>query len=162
MSNAASPSLEEIEALLFLEADLLDEHKLEEWLALYTDDATYYIPGDDPEGDPRTHASILSDDRPLMEDRVWRLRSGAAHAQIPPSQTCRIVANVRLAEVDPRGEIVVHSRLLITEARRGERRTVAGRVEHRLRRVDGALRITHKSIRLVDANMPQYNLTFIL
>ena len=34
----------EIEQLLYHEAWLLDQGRLDEWLGLYTDDATYWIP----------------------------------------------------------------------------------------------------------------------
>jgi benzoate/toluate 1,2-dioxygenase beta subunit len=149
---------EEAEALLLREADLLDDGDLHGWLALFTDDAVYRIPGSGERGEPAT--AIADDDRARLEDRVWRLTSGAAHAQIPPSKTCRFVSGVRLEEDG--AEALVRSRLLIVESRRGEQRTVAARVEHRLRRVGGALRIAAKTVRLVDAAAPQHNLTFVL
>ena len=37
----------EIEDFLFNEAALLDDWKLEEWLALFTDDARYLVPATD-------------------------------------------------------------------------------------------------------------------
>jgi benzoate/toluate 1,2-dioxygenase beta subunit len=149
---------DEAETLLLREADLLDDGDLEGWLALFTGDAVYRIPGYDERGEHVT--AIADDDRARLEDRVWRLRSGNAHAQIPPSRTCRFVTGVRV-EADG-DEACVHSRLLIVEARRGERRVVAARIEHRLRRVGDGLRIAAKTIRLVDAAFPQYNLTFVL
>jgi benzoate/toluate 1,2-dioxygenase beta subunit len=149
---------DEVEALLLREADLLDDGDLNGWLALFTDDAAYRIPGSDERGAPVT--AIADDDRARLEDRVWRLTSGNAHAQIPPSRTCRFVTGVQL--VDGEGDLCVRSRLLIVEVRRAERRTLAARVEHRLRRVDGALRIAAKTVRLVDAAAPQHNLTFVL
>jgi benzoate/toluate 1,2-dioxygenase beta subunit len=149
---------DEAEELLLREADLLDDGDLEGWLGLYTYDARYRIPGYDERGEPAT--AIADDDRARLEDRVWRLRSGNAHAQIPPSRTCRFVTGVR---IEPDGEEArVRSRLLIVEARRGERRAVAALVAHRLRRVGTQLRIVEKTIHLVDAAFPLYNLTFVL
>ena len=47
----------EVEDFLYHEAALLDEWKLDEWQALLTDDAAYYVPPNDQlEGDHRTHA----------------------------------------------------------------------------------------------------------
>lgn len=161
MTSALAPSLEEAEALLFLEADLLDEGRLQDWLGLYTEDATYWIPGEH-DGDPALRTSIAYDDRTLMEDRVWRLSSGSAQAQLPASKTVRVVANVRLAGAGDGDLTIVRSRLMLVEARLRERRTLAARVEHGVRRVDGALRIARKTVRLVDAAFPQRNLTFIL
>src|SRR5207253_10818569 len=43
----------EVEDFLYHEAALLDAWKLDEWLALLTDDATYRVPSNDrPESDP--------------------------------------------------------------------------------------------------------------
>ena len=40
-----------VEDLLYREADLLDAWKLDEWLTLYTDDAHYYVPPSDVDGE---------------------------------------------------------------------------------------------------------------
>ena len=40
-----------VEDLLFEEAALLDQWKLDEWLALYTEDAHYYVPPTDIPGE---------------------------------------------------------------------------------------------------------------
>ena len=62
---------EEIEDFLYHEAALLDEWRLDEWLALFTDDALYVIPATDiPDGDPRTDLMILDDDLPRLRGRV--------------------------------------------------------------------------------------------
>ena len=54
MSNIELPSRQEVEDLLYKEAALLDEWRLEEWLELLTEDAIYEIPPTDvPEGDSR-------------------------------------------------------------------------------------------------------------
>ena len=43
----------EVEEFLVEEAALLDEWRLDEWLALFTEDATYVVPSTDlPDGDP--------------------------------------------------------------------------------------------------------------
>jgi len=47
MSNSDIPSRNEVEDLLYREAALLDEWRLEEWLELLTDDAVYQVPPTD-------------------------------------------------------------------------------------------------------------------
>ena len=48
--SAESPALarlllkEEIEELLYREAELLDERRFEDWLDLFTEDARYFMP----------------------------------------------------------------------------------------------------------------------
>src|SRR6185503_5597239 len=45
-------SREQVEDFFYYEAALLDEWRLDEWLELLTDDASYYVPSTDvPEGD---------------------------------------------------------------------------------------------------------------
>jgi p-cumate 2,3-dioxygenase beta subunit len=45
---------QEVEDFLFREAELLDNWQLDEWLALFTEDARYVVPATDyPEGDHR-------------------------------------------------------------------------------------------------------------
>jgi 3-phenylpropionate/cinnamic acid dioxygenase small subunit len=163
MSIATTISLADAQAVLYRECDLLDADDFDAWLALYTDDAIYHIPGDDPAADPRAASSICYDDRARMGERVLRLKSGTAYAQVPPSRTVRFYANVQLAGTDPdTGETIVRSRLIIEEARLSKRRTVAARCEHRLRTEGDALKIARKTLLLVDAPFPYNNLTFIL
>src|SRR5215470_8214387 len=50
----------EIEQFLYHEAWLLDQGRLDEWLALYTDDATYWIPLEANQTDPLTTSSIVN------------------------------------------------------------------------------------------------------
>jgi len=43
---------------LYMEARLADEARYAEWLALWTDDAVYWVPATtDPESDPEKHLS---------------------------------------------------------------------------------------------------------
>lgn len=154
-------SRQEAEDFLYREAALLDDMELEEWLNLFTEDATYWIPEGKDDTDPAREASILYDDRFRMEDRVWRLTHGPAHAQIPPSKTRRMISNVEVEEaVD--SEVVVYSNFAIFEVRRNEQRTFAGRYEHRLRLESEGWRISRKKAMLVNNASPIYNLTFMV
>ena len=68
MSAAELPSRQEVEDLLYQEAALLDDWRLEEWLELLTDDAVYEVPPTDvPEGDARNTLFIIADDA----IRIW-------------------------------------------------------------------------------------------
>lgn len=160
-SQTQKLSRRDAEDFLYREAALLDDTKLEEWLELFTDDATYWIPEGKDDTDPAREASILYDDRFRMEDRVWRLTRGPAHAQIPPSRTRRMIGNVEVEEA-ANGEIVVYSNFAIFEVRRDEQRTFAGRYEHHLRFEGGGWRIRQKKAMLVNNASPLYNLTFMV
>jgi benzoate/toluate 1,2-dioxygenase beta subunit len=146
--------------LLFTEARLLDQNRLDEWLELFTDDAEYRIPAGS-EDDPRTKVSIVFDDRGRLEERVWRLQSGLAHAQEPRSRTARLISNVQIDSTDGDSVIVV-SNFIVVELRRGVETTFAGSYEHHLRRVEGGFRIAKKKVDLINKEEPIGNLSFIV
>ena len=91
-----------VEAFLYHEAALLDSWKLDEWLALLTEDATYRVPSNDrPESDPKTALFMIADDIRRIRARVTRLKDPHAHAEYPRSRTRRFVSNVRIVEQNP-------------------------------------------------------------
>ena len=93
---------QEVEDFLYEEAALLDAWKLDEWLALLTEDAYYRVPSNDrPESDPRGTLFTIADDIARVRSRVTRLKDRNAHAEFPPSRTRRIVTNVRITGQDP-------------------------------------------------------------
>jgi len=53
----------EVENFLVREAALLDEWRLDDWLALFTEDARYMVPATDlPTADPKETLAIINDD----------------------------------------------------------------------------------------------------
>ena len=74
MSSASpAPSASACEAFLIEEARLLDEGRFDDWLALFTADATYWVPSEPHQESPLTTVSLMYDDRRLLETRVRRL-----------------------------------------------------------------------------------------
>ena len=140
----------EIEQLLYHEAWLLDQGRLEEWLTLYTDDATYWIPLQANQTDPVSTSSIVYDDRRLLEVRVRQFQHPRAHARIPAPRTVHQVGNVRVLEADGQSARV-GSTLVLIEYRRERQRVWGAVVEHRLRRGAEGLRIAAKRVDLVNS-----------
>ena len=140
----------EIEQFLYHEAWLLDQGRLDEWLALYTDDATYWIPLEANQADPLTTSSIVYDDRRLLEVRVRQFQHPRAHARIPAPRTVHQVGNVRVIETGGR-DMRVGSTLVLVEYRRERQRLWGAIVEHRLRRTAEGLRIDAKRVDLVNS-----------
>ena len=89
----------QVEDFLYHEAALLDEWRLDEWQALLTDDATYYVPPNDQlEGDHRSTLFIIADDRERIRQRIIRINDPNCHAEYPKSRTRRMICNVRIVE----------------------------------------------------------------
>ena len=130
----------EVEDFLYQEAALLDAWKLDQWLALLTEDATYRVPSNDrPESDPRGTLFTIADDMARVRSRVTRLKDRNAHAEFPPSRTRRIISNVRIVEKNP---LRVEANFVVYRYRSNEDvRTYVGLYRYSLRREGGKLRI---------------------
>ena len=130
----------EIEDFLYHEAALLDAWRLDEWLALLTDDATYRVPSNDaPESNPQSALFTIADDIRRIRARVARLKDPHAHAESPRSRTRRLISNVRIVERSP---LVVEANFVVYRYRGNEDvRTYVGRYRYTLVSRDGALRI---------------------
>ena len=151
----------EAERFLYYEAQLMDEHRYEEWVTLWTDDGIYWVPSNRDDYDPNKFVSIIYDDRERIQDRIDRLSSGAAWAQEPRSRMRRLISNV---EVEDGGgsEVAVHSNFILIELRRGRQVTYAARQVHRLRPENGSFKIVFKKVMLVNNDEPIHNLSFLL
>jgi 3-phenylpropionate/cinnamic acid dioxygenase small subunit len=150
----------EVEQFLYFEASLLDSRRYDEWLDLFTEDASYWLPSGDPEADPQSSPSLIFDDRRALGQRATRLLHPSAHSQTPPSRTSRVIGNVRLEEIGA-DETRVHSTFGLFESRLGVQRVFGGRAEHLLRRVDGTWRIASKKVDLINSDGFLNNLTFM-
>ncbi len=140
----------EMEQFLYREARLLDSGRFYEWLGLFTDDATYWIPLEANQGDPLTTSSIVYDDRRLLEIRVRQFQHPRAHARVPVPRTVHHVGNVQVMDTEGR-EVRVNSALVLLEYRRERQRVWGALVEHRLRRTVDGLRIAAKRVDLVNS-----------
>ncbi|HXU41482.1 MAG TPA: aromatic-ring-hydroxylating dioxygenase subunit beta [Burkholderiales bacterium] len=133
------------EQFLFHEAQLLDTQRYEEWLALFTEDATYWVPLEQNQKDPHETSSLIYDDRTLLELRVKQFRHPRAHARAPLARTIHQVGNVVV------NDLVVTSTLTVIEFRNEKQRLWAGLVEHQLLRERDSFRIARKRIDLVNS-----------
>jgi p-cumate 2,3-dioxygenase beta subunit len=116
-----------VEEFFFFEADLLDDWRLDDWLALFTGDATYVVPStDDPSADPRESLVLIDDDRERLHWRVERLKSRHAHREYPWSRTRRLISNVRVLSASA-DEVVVRASFIVYRFRAGHADQFVGR-----------------------------------
>jgi 3-phenylpropionate/cinnamic acid dioxygenase small subunit len=160
-SDAMMVDRQHVEQFLYYEADLMDEHRYDEWLALWADEALYWVPTGRDEIDPKREVSLIYDDRVRLQVRIGRLKSGFAHAQEPKSRMRRIVSNIVIDETE-NSEIIVQSNFLLAELRRGKQDLFAGRAIHRLRPYQGSFKLVYKKVLLVNNDESIDNLTFLI
>jgi 3-phenylpropionate/cinnamic acid dioxygenase small subunit len=144
------------EQFLYHEARLLDTQRYEDWLALFTEDASYWVPLEQNQRDPEQTSSLIYDDRTLLELRVKQMRHPRAHARAPLPRTVHQVGNIVVRD------LTVTSSLLVVEFRSEKQRTWAGLVEHRLVRNADSFRIARKRIDLVNSEGEIEGLTILL
>ena len=134
-----------VEEFLFVEADLLDEWRLPEWLELFTDDATYSVPATDvpANASPDNSLFYVADDRFRLSERVKRLMKRTAHAEFPHSRTRHVVSNVRI-RLRADAEMEVSSAFITFRTKDGVTDTYFGSNRYKLVQIEGHLRIRDK------------------
>jgi p-cumate 2,3-dioxygenase beta subunit len=163
VSTVDLPSRQEVEDLLYKEAALLDEWRLDEWLELLTEDAIYEVPPTDvPEGDSRNTLFIIADDAVRIRSRVKQLLGKAAWSENPRSRTRRMIANVRVVGADG-DSILVTANFAVHRMRYESVDTYIGHYDYKLVRVDAELRIRERRAILDnEALRPHGKISFIL
>jgi 3-phenylpropionate/cinnamic acid dioxygenase small subunit len=148
----------EVEDFLYREAHMLDEHRLEDWLDLFTEDAEYLVPlreyvqGNVP---PAGHP-IMRDDKQMLTVRVRKDATGYSHVETPVSMTCHIISNVVVDEGPGPDEVEARSAFTVRQARKlRDEAWWAGRRRDRLRRVDGGWKIARREVQLDATILPR-------
>jgi p-cumate 2,3-dioxygenase beta subunit len=154
----------EVEDFLYDEAELLDSWRLEEWLALFSEDCRYLVPPGDlpPDASPEKSLFYIADNHVLLRERVRRLAKRNAHAEYPHSKTRHFLSNVRILPGSDENEIAVRCAFLTHRSRAGVLDTFIGSIHYRLVRQDGRLRIREKRCRLDNDNLREQGRISIL
>ena len=158
-----------IEDFYYLEAELLDERKLREWLALLTDDVRYWMPiRHNPLERPNDITDELSkpgegyyfdDNMKSLKIRVERTYAKNAWAEVPPSRTRHLITNIRIKK-DDGNEIAVHSNFLVYRTRmETDKDMFVGTRQDLLRRSNGSFKLAWRTIILDQAVLDAKNIS---
>lgn len=159
--TTTDPTPQQLIDFVVREARLLDAKRYEEWNALFTDDAYYWVPLVPDQEDGVNHTSHLYEDKLLRELRIERLKSARAFSQQPPSRCHHLLQTPTVEEADAAANrYVVRSEFHYTEAQGDELNFFVGTCWHHLTVRDGALRMTLKRVDLLncDAALPAVQL----
>ncbi len=150
----------EVERFLYLEARLMDDHRFDEWLALWAlEDATYWIPANGDDIDPTRNVSIVYDRRGQLRNRIQRLKETLWLKEQTP-RLKRVVGNI---EIDASAtEVAVNSNFILVQLHRHNQVIWAGSTVHKLLQHDGQLRIKYKKVVLLNNNEPLPNMLFLV
>ena len=159
----------EVQQFLFHEAQLLDDGREREWLALLADDIEYAIPvrvtKERAAGKGfSSEAFHMQEDHGMLETRIERLETEYAWAEDPPSRTRRYVTNVRAEWASTPDELLVKSNLLVYRNRHDAptHQLIAGERHDVLRKLDGRWLIARRDVYLDQATLGTHNLAIFL
>jgi 3-phenylpropionate/cinnamic acid dioxygenase small subunit len=161
MSDERAPADSALVDFVYREARLLDEKRFDEWYALLTDDARYWIPLTRGQPSGETHTSLSFEDKLLLKVRIERLRHPNAFSQQQPSFCQHVLQQPALESAGSQENLyIMRTPFLYVETQLDEQLVLAGVSWLHLTRVEGALRIRLKKIELVncDAALPSIQL----
>lgn len=164
----------EIEEFLYHEAELLDERRYEDWLALVAADVRYWMPmrrnvkvGESEREFTRADHDInwFDEGKETLELRVKQIMTGIHWAEEPVSRISHMVSNVQLLEVRPAlaeaAEVLAKCRFLIYRNRvETETDILVGKREDLLRRAGKGWQLARRKIILDQNVLMTKNLTF--
>ena len=157
----------EVERFYCREARLLDDRKFDNWLELFAEDATYWMPirrtkstkDVAQEFTPRGAVAFFDDDRNMLAARIKKLATGYSWSEDPPSRTRHLITNVEILGVEA-DEIDTQTNFHLYRTRlNSEENAWIGHRRDRLRRVGGDLRIAARSIFLEETVLLSPNLS---
>ena len=141
----------EVAQFLYGEVLLLDERRWDEWLALYAEDAVFWVPSYTMQGEPVTDPElsinlIYITSRAGLEDRIYRIRTGTSEASVQMPRICHQISNVT-AEAGEDGLVTVGANFMVASwsHRRGQEFR-SGRYEYQLARSEKGFLIRHKKV----------------
>lgn len=146
-----SPTNQELIDFVIHEARLIDQHRFEEWLHLYTDDAYYWMPLEWGQTDPKLVGSLMYEDKLLLQIRVERLKGNRTFSQKPKSRCHHVLQTPQVdSRDDAKGEYVTWTPMHYIETRFDDQQLYAAWATHTLTVVDGVLKIKLKRVDLVN------------
>lgn len=152
----------EIEDFLYMEAELLDERKFNDWLDLIAEDIRYYMPirrnvkfGEQERENTsdKSDVSWFDEGKVTLAGRVRQINTGLHWAEEPLSRVCHMVSNVQVLGVQG-DEVKVKSRFFVYRNRlQDETDFFIGKREDILRRdPDTGWKIAKRTI-ILDQNV---------
>lgn len=169
-TTTVSPELQqEVEQLLYREAELLDTFSLEEWLGMLTEDIKITAPirrNTHPGTDQSQFSEegyYINNEYDILQERVTRLGKEYAWAENPRSRVRHVIGNVRVTDTDGDEYVVLNNQQVYRSYGNTRKKDViSAQRKTTLRRVDGELNVARRVVYFDDSVMDMKNLTIVL
>ena len=147
----SAPSDTDLIGFVLHEARLLDAHRFEEWLGLFTEDGRYWMPLEWGQTDARLTSSLMDEDLLLLRIRVERLKANRTFSQKPKSR-CHHVLQTPVIDTrdDAGGRYELYTPFHYVKTRLDEKDLYAGWARHTLVTTPQGLKIKLKRVDLVN------------
>ena len=147
------PTDVQLTQLVYREARLLDENRFDEWLDMFSADGHYWMPLTPGQKDPRLEASLMYEDRLLLQVRIERLRGHRTFSQQPPSRGHHLLQAPSVeSRDDDAGHYITRCSFHFVETRVDEQTLYAGWATHTWVVQEGELKIRLKRVDLVNCD----------
>jgi len=158
----------ELTQVLHHEAQLLDDGRYEEWLAMLEPEIRYLasIPADEL-GDVRRTGeaptlSLFDDGLGQLQVRVAKIRTGLAQTENPPSRTVRLIGTITGSPETAPGEHLVRSAFVLYRHRRQRQvEILAGHRFDTWRLSDNTWRLIRREVRFAANVLPTKSLSLL-
>lgn len=167
--SSASEVYAQVVDFLYHEAELLDDRRHREWLALLTRDIVYRAPVRVTTPHSLADSALagmahFDEDHYSLTKRVERFETDHAWAEDPPSRTRRFVTNIRCWSGDRDGELIVRCNLLLFRSRGDVQAPdlLSAQRTDLLRYEDGKLKLAEREILLDESVLRTQNLAVFL
>ena len=153
MISSAGPTHQDLIDFVAHEARLLDQHRFEEWLALFCEDGYYWMPLEWGQADPKLTCSLMYEDKLLLAIRVERLKGNRTFSQKPKSRCHRVLQTPQVDSSDvAANRYVTWTSMHYVETRMDQQTLFAAWATHTLTVEDGRLKIKMKRVDLVNCD----------
>lgn len=148
---------------VYHEARLLDELKFDQWLALFTEDGYYWMPLTHHQTDPILEASLMYEDKLLLQVRIERLAGQRTFSQQPKSRCHHLLQQPHVINFDANAsEHQVRTAFHYTETRGDKQTMYVGWSTHHLVVENGQLRQRLKRVDLLNCDAPLGNIQLFM
>ncbi len=153
--------LDDVTQFIYKEARFQDDHRYDDWEALWTDDGIYWIPANGEGGDPENEMSIIYDNRSRIALRIRQFHTGKRFSQTPRSRLCRVISNIEILEQTDEHILVTSNAMVFESHTRGD--TIWGaRTQYKLRNTPDGLRMSLKKVVLANNQTALYSMAFLI
>lgn len=148
----ATPTDQELIDFVVREARLIDQHRFDEWLNLFTEDGIYWMPLEWGQTDAKLTASLMYEDMLLLKIRTERLKGNRTFSQKPKSRCHHVLQTPQIDSRDAaKNEYITWTPMHYIETRYDDQQLYAAWATHTLTMVGGVLKIKLKRVDLVNS-----------